>query len=73
MLIDAAISSMPFQVRLWSQQVGPFKEVLPHSLGDRVLTLSLINAGLAQGKGRSGLSWWMVSLLLGPIAKHVPT
>jgi hypothetical protein len=31
-------------------------------------TLALINAGLAQGKGRSGLSWWLVSLLLGPIA-----
>ena len=31
-------------------------------------TLSLINAGLAQGKGRSGLAWWLLSLLLGPIA-----
>jgi len=31
-------------------------------------TLSLINAGLAQAKGRSGFLWWLVSLLLGPIA-----
>jgi len=31
-------------------------------------TLSLINAGLAQGKGRSGLLWALVSLLLGPAA-----
>ncbi|WP_010585099.1 hypothetical protein [Schlesneria paludicola] len=31
-------------------------------------TLSLINAGLAQSKGRSGLAWWLVSLLLGPFA-----
>ncbi len=31
-------------------------------------TLTLINAGLAQGKGRSGLAWWAVSLLLGPLA-----
>ncbi len=31
-------------------------------------TLSLINAGLAQAKRRSGLIWWLVSLLLGPIA-----
>jgi hypothetical protein len=31
-------------------------------------TLSLINAGLAQSKGRSGLGWWLASLLLGPIA-----
>jgi hypothetical protein len=31
-------------------------------------SLSLINAGLAQSKGRSGLLWWLASLLLGPIA-----
>ena len=31
-------------------------------------TLSLINAGLAQAKGRSGLLWWLLSLFLGPIA-----
>ncbi len=31
-------------------------------------TLTLINAGLAQGKGRSGLAWWFISLLLGPVA-----
>ena len=30
-------------------------------------TLSLINAGLAQSKGRSGLAWWLASLLLGPL------
>ena len=29
-------------------------------------TLSLINAGLAQAKGRSGLLWWLLSLYLGP-------
>ena len=31
-------------------------------------TLSLINAGLAQAKGRSGLIWCLLSLLLGPLA-----
>ena len=31
-------------------------------------TLTLINAGLAQGKGRSGLAWWLLSLVLGPVA-----
>ena len=31
-------------------------------------TLALINAGLAQGKGRRGLVWFLISLLLGPIA-----
>lgn len=30
-------------------------------------TLSLINAGLAQAKGRSGLGWWVASLFFGPI------
>jgi hypothetical protein len=31
-------------------------------------TLALINAVLAQGKNRSGLLWFLLSLLLGPIA-----
>ena len=34
-------------------------------------TLALINAGLAQGKNRSGLNWFLISLLLGPIATLV--
>lgn len=34
-------------------------------------TLALINAGLAQGKNRSGLMWFLASLLLGPIATLV--
>lgn len=31
-------------------------------------TLALINAGLAQSKNRSGLLWFLGSLLLGPVA-----
>jgi hypothetical protein len=31
-------------------------------------TLALINAGIAQGKNRSGLNWFLLSLVLGPIA-----
>jgi hypothetical protein len=31
-------------------------------------TLALINAGLAQSKGRSRLAWFLGSLLIGPIA-----
>ena len=34
-------------------------------------TLTLINAGLAQGKNRSGLNWFFISLLLGPIATFI--
>lgn len=28
----------------------------------------MINAGLAQSKNRSGLAWFLLSLLLGPLA-----
>jgi hypothetical protein len=38
----------------------------PYALGWG--SLALINAGLAQGKNRSGLNWFLISLLLGPIA-----
>jgi hypothetical protein len=31
-------------------------------------TLALVNAGLAQSKHRSGLVWFLVSLLIGPFA-----
>ena len=31
-------------------------------------TLALINAGLAEAKGRSRLAWFLLSLILGPIA-----
>ena len=31
-------------------------------------TLALINAGLAQSKQRSGLAWFFLSCVLGPIA-----
>jgi hypothetical protein len=31
-------------------------------------TLAMINAGLAQGKNRGGLNWFLLSLLLGPFA-----
>jgi hypothetical protein len=31
-------------------------------------TLALLNAGLAQSKGKSGLLWGLLSLFLGPFA-----
>ncbi|HMU61797.1 MAG TPA: hypothetical protein PKA66_08450 [Gemmatimonadales bacterium] len=31
-------------------------------------TLALLNAGLAQAKGRSGLLWGLLSLFIGPFA-----
>ena len=31
-------------------------------------TLALLNAGIAQGKNRSGLNWFLLSLLFGPVA-----
>ncbi|RMH04171.1 MAG: hypothetical protein D6702_03825 [Planctomycetota bacterium] len=30
--------------------------------------LSLLVAGIAQGKGRSGFGWWLAALLVGPLA-----
>lgn len=38
----------------------------PYALGWG--TLTLINAGIAQGKNRSGLNWFLISWLLGPVA-----
>ena len=38
------------------------------STGAAWLTLSMVNAGLAQGKNRSGWNWFVISLLLGPVA-----
>jgi hypothetical protein len=34
-------------------------------------TLALINAGLAQSKDLSGLLWFVLSLLLGPLATFI--
>jgi hypothetical protein len=34
-------------------------------------TLALINAGLAQGKNRSGFGWWLLSMFIGPIATFI--
>jgi len=34
-------------------------------------SLALINAGLAQGKNRSGLNWFLLSLLLGPVGRFL--
>ena len=31
-------------------------------------TLAMINAGLAQSKNHSGLLWFLLSLILGPLA-----
>ncbi len=32
------------------------------------ITLSFINAGLAQAKGLDGGLWWLASIFLGPVA-----
>lgn len=34
-------------------------------------TLALINAGIAQGKNRCGLNWFLLSLFLGPVATFI--
>jgi hypothetical protein len=44
--------------------------IVEHHTGYAVgwFTLSLINAGLAESKGRSRIGWWFASLFIGPIA-----
>lgn len=46
--------------------------VLGHSLNPQFFvgwgTLALLVAGIAQGKGHHGLPWFLLALLLGPIA-----
>lgn len=34
-------------------------------------TLALVNAGQAQGKGRSGFNWFVASIFLGPLATFI--
>ncbi len=34
-------------------------------------TLALLNAGIAQGKGRGGLVWFLISIFFGPLATLV--
>jgi len=46
--------------------LATLQEQSPYAIGWG--TLALINAGLAQGKNRSGLNWFLLSLLLGPLA-----
>jgi hypothetical protein len=44
---------------------------MPHVTTDYAVgwfTLALINAGLAQGKNRSGTNWFVGSVFLGPLA-----
>lgn len=45
------------EVNLWKMNIS--------SVGGR---LALINAGLTQGKIRSGQNWLLISLLCGPLA-----
>ncbi len=40
-------------------------------IGGAWITLAFINAGLAQGKNRSGLLWFIISFFIGPIATAI--
>ena len=43
----------------------------PHDYAIGWGTLAMINAGLAQSKDRSGLNWFLLFLLLGPIVTFI--
>jgi hypothetical protein len=47
----------------------PMHDSSPYFVG--WFTLALINAGLAQTKNRSGLLWFLLSLVLGPVATFI--
>ncbi len=47
-------------------QISSFASGAPYFVGWG--TLALINAALAQGKNRSGLWWFLLSLPFGPLA-----
>ncbi len=56
-------------VGLAQTTTNPGSEVQPYVVGWG--TLTIINAGIAQGKNRSGLNWFLLSVLFGPIATLV--
>ncbi|PRY67850.1 hypothetical protein B0I08_10511 [Glaciihabitans tibetensis] len=43
-------------------------ETVIYNGGGWWFALALVNAGLAEGKGRGRLAWFLLSLLLGPFA-----
>jgi len=51
---------------VWSNEIGG--QMMDNQYFVGWGTLALINAGLAQGKNRTGLNWFLLSLLLGPLA-----
>ncbi len=59
-----ADSGMPVDTTQQTVTVPPRAETYGIGWG----SLMLINAGLAQGKNRKGLNWFLISLFLGPIA-----
>jgi hypothetical protein len=61
LILDAGGDILPSQ----SSQQTLMNNTREYAVG--WFTLSLINAGLAQLKGRSGLGWWFASLFFGPI------
>ncbi|HLO29702.1 MAG TPA: hypothetical protein VK249_11235 [Anaerolineales bacterium] len=59
----------PIEAGLAQTTTNPVSEAQPYVVGWG--TLTIINAGLAQGKNRSGLNWFLLSVLFGPIATLV--
>ena len=53
-------------VGLAQTTTDPGSEAQPYVVGWG--TLTMINAGIAQGKNRSGFNWFLLSVLLGPLA-----
>lgn len=62
----AAASERPLAQDAQPDPTSPLRTAQSYAVG--WAALALINAGLAQGKNRSGLIWFLLSIFLGPVA-----
>ena len=74
------MKSLRFWMRIRRNYYGEFSFANLNREGEKKMgneyfvgwgTLALINAALAQGKNRTGLNWFLLSLFLGPLATFI--
>jgi hypothetical protein len=67
---SGAVYNLVMDALLLMQPLEPYSYVQPsYAIG--WFTLAFINAGVAQGKNRSGLAWFLLSVFLGPLATFI--
>ncbi len=72
-LASPALASLASLAPALQDSASPPRTLLPQAPEFYVGwgTLAILTAGVAQGKNRSGLNWFLLGLLLGPIATFV--